>query len=99
MNRSELAKKMRDSLFSLEEQSAENLKLMTQAVGLLLTQIGDQAFDDRRTEIRGFGSFQKRVWENRFSRNPKTGESSRMGSQFTLHFRPGKDLRNRVKKK
>ena len=49
-----------------------------------------------RIEIRGFGSFQVKVREARDGRNPKTGEAVALSGKYVPHFKPGKDLRERV---
>ncbi|MCF6288302.1 MAG: integration host factor subunit beta [Proteobacteria bacterium] len=49
-----------------------------------------------RIEIRGFGSFTLRSRRPRMGRNPKTGESVILGVKYAPHFKPGKDLKERV---
>lgn len=49
-----------------------------------------------RIEIRGFGSFTLRQRKPRMGRNPKTGESVALGVKHAPHFKPGKDLKERV---
>ncbi len=49
-----------------------------------------------RIEIRGFGSFTLRERKPRMGRNPKTGESVALGVKYVPHFKPGKDLKERV---
>ncbi len=49
-----------------------------------------------RIEIRGFGSFTLRERKPRMGRNPKTGESVALGVKYAPHFKPGKDLKERV---
>lgn len=49
-----------------------------------------------RIEIRGFGSFTLRNRNPRMGRNPKTGESVALGVKHAPHFKPGKDLKERV---
>ncbi len=49
-----------------------------------------------RIEIRGFGSFTLRQRKPRMGRNPKTGESVALGVKYAPHFKPGKDLKERV---
>lgn len=50
----------------------------------------------RRIEIRGFGSFNLNFRKPRMGRNPKTGDSVALPGKFVPHFKPGKDLRERV---
>jgi len=49
-----------------------------------------------RIEIRGFGSFSLRYRPARDARNPKTGELVTTFSKYAVHFKPGKELRERV---
>lgn len=50
----------------------------------------------QRIEIRGFGSFSLNSRPARVGRNPKTGESVQVPEKFVPHFKPGKELRERV---
>lgn len=50
----------------------------------------------RRVEIRGFGSFAMRYQPPRATRNPKTGAAVASPAKHTIHFRTGKELRDRV---
>ena len=49
-----------------------------------------------RIEIRGFGGFSLRHRQPRVARNPKTGEAVALPAMFAIHFKPGKELRERV---
>jgi integration host factor subunit beta len=49
-----------------------------------------------RIEIRGFGSFSLHFREPRTGRNPKTGETVQLTGKYVPHFKPGKELRDRV---
>ncbi|PJK08093.1 integration host factor subunit beta [Lysobacteraceae bacterium NML120232] len=49
-----------------------------------------------RIEIRGFGSFSLHYREPRIGRNPKTGEAVALAAKYVPHFKPGKELRERV---
>jgi integration host factor subunit beta len=49
-----------------------------------------------RIEIRGFGSFSLHYRPPRVGRNPKTGDSVELASKFVPHFKPGKELRDKV---
>lgn len=49
-----------------------------------------------RIEIRGFGSFSLHMRPPRMGRNPKTGESVALSKKYVPHFKPGKELRDRV---
>ena len=49
-----------------------------------------------RIEIRGFGSFSLHYRPPRTGRNPKTGDSVDLSAKYVPHFKPGKELRERV---
>jgi len=49
-----------------------------------------------RVEIRGFGSFNLHYRPSRKAHNPKTGEHVLTEAKYTPHFKPGKDMRDRV---
>ena len=49
-----------------------------------------------RIEIRGFGSFALRYRPPRRARNPKTGAYVETQGKYAPHFKPGKELRERV---
>ena len=52
--------------------------------------------DGDKIEIRGFGSFTLRSRAPRVARNPKTGAEVHIGEKKVLHFKPGKELKERV---
>jgi integration host factor subunit beta len=54
--------------------------------------------DGGRIEIRGFGSFSLHYRVPRIGRNPKTGEPVALSGKHVPHFKPGKELRDRVNK-
>ena len=53
----------------------------------------------KRIEIRGFGSFSLRYRKARVGRNPKSGQSVSINERYVPHFKPGKNLKERVKQK
>jgi len=66
------------------------------AVRCLLEQMSNALASGKRIEIRGFGSFSLHYRPPRVGRNPKTGESVALGGKHVPHFKPGKELRDRV---
>ncbi len=66
------------------------------AVKHLLEVMSDALADGHRIEIRGFGSFSLHYRPPRLGRNPKTGEAVALSGKYVPHFKPGKDLRERV---
>lgn len=51
-----------------------------------------------RIQITGFGTFETRERKARTGRNPRTGEEIKIGATTTPSFRPGKALKDAVKK-
>ena len=66
------------------------------AVKLIIEHMSDELAGGNRIEIRGFGSFSLHYRSPRVGRNPKTGESVELPGKHVPHFKPGKELRNRV---
>ena len=66
------------------------------AVKSLLEMMGGALAHGERIEIRGFGSFSLHNRPPRLGRNPKTGDSVALPPKHVPHFKPGKELRERV---
>jgi len=90
MNRSDLIARIADLNPQLSAREVE------QSVRSILEQLTNALAQGRRVEIRGFGSFDLNYREPRNARNPKTGEHVSLGAHYVPHFKPGKELRERV---
>lgn len=66
------------------------------AVKSLIEEMADNLANGGRIEIRGFGSFSLHFRAPRVGRNPKTGASVELQGKYVPHFKPGKELRDRV---
>lgn len=66
------------------------------AVKGLLEQMSQSLADGSRIEVRGFGSFSLHFRPPRMGRNPKTGAAVALPGKHVPHFKPGKELRERV---
>jgi integration host factor subunit beta len=66
------------------------------AVKHLLEIMSNALASGERIEIRGFGSFALHFRPPRMGRNPKTGDAVALAGKYVPHFKPGKDLRDRV---
>ena len=64
----------------------------------MLDQMAQTLATGERIEIRGFGSFSLHYRPGRTGRNPKTGETVTLTPKHVPHFKPGKELRERVNK-
>lgn len=66
------------------------------AVRNVIEQMVSALADGQRIEVRGFGSFSLHHRAARVGRNPKTGEPVELPPKRVPHFKPGKELRERV---
>lgn len=66
------------------------------AVNTLIEQMSTFLSQGGRIEIRGFGSFCLHYRPPRKAHNPKTGEKLVTNPKYVVHFKPGKELRERV---
>ena len=66
------------------------------AVKCMLEQMSQTLASGERNEIRGFGSFSLHFRPPRQGRNPKTGAQVTLSGKYVPHFKPGKELRERV---
>lgn len=69
------------------------------AVKTLIEQMSESLAGGERIEIRGFGSFALHHRPPRIGRNPKTGEPVSLPGKYVPHFKPGKEMRQRVDEK
>ena len=90
MTKSELIEKIAISQDQLPPRDVE------QAVRMILERMATALVNKQRIEIRGFGSFSLHYRAPRTGRNPKTGGSVTLSGKYVPHFKPGKDLRDRV---
>jgi len=78
------------------KQSQLSIKDVELAVKTIIEQMAETLAAGERIEIRGFGSFSLHYRAPRIGRNPKTGESVGLAGKYVPHFKPGKELRDRV---
>ena len=90
MTKSELIEKL------ATRQSQLSAKEVESAIKEMLEQMAETLEGGDRIEIRGFGSFSLHYREPRLGRNPKTGDKVELDGKFVPHFKPGKELRERV---
>ena len=90
MVKSELVRALNEKLPELQLSDVDS------AVTCLLKQMADALIQDERIEIRGFGSFSLRHRLPRIARNPKTGEAVNSPKKVVIHFKPGKEMKDRV---
>jgi len=79
------------------EQDQLPYKDIELSVKTIIESMIDSLTKGKRIEIRGFGSFSLRYRKSRVGRNPKSGESVNIDERYVPHFKPGKDLKEKVK--
>lgn len=90
MTKSELIERIADNQ---EQLSVKDIEL---AVKSMLEHMSQILASGERIEIRGFGSFSLHYREPRTGRNPKTGDLVQLEGKYVPHFKPGKEMRDRV---
>ena len=65
---------------------------ISQAIDIILDSIIDSVALDDKVEIRGFGTFSKKLIRPRKFINPKTKKVSYLGETAFMHFKPSKAL-------
>ena len=63
------------------------------AVDIMLEAMAAALVEDRRIELRGFGSFSVRARKPRSTKNPRTGKIMEIPDRKTLHFTMSKSLK------
>lgn len=66
------------------------------AVNNVIEHMSETLSNGGRIEIRGFGSFNLHYRPPRRAHNPKTGEKLVTNPKYAVHFKPGKELREKV---
>ncbi|AOS98347.1 Integration host factor subunit beta [Microbulbifer aggregans] len=90
MTKSELIERI---ALRLDQLPVKDVEL---AVKVMLDSMSDVLSQGERIEIRGFGSFSLHYRAPRTGRNPKTGDAVQLAGKYVPHFKPGKELRDRV---
>lgn len=90
MNRSDLINKLAEKYHTLAHRDA------AQSVARILDAMAATLARGERGEISGFDSFTVNQRPPRSARNPMTGEQVQVPAKAAPHFKPGKELRERV---
>ena len=90
MVKSELVDALNEKLPDFQKKDVEL------ALNCILRQMANALVQGERIEIRGFGSFDCRLRPSRIARNPKTGEVVNLPAKVAIHFKPGKEMRERL---
>jgi len=90
MVKSEFVRALNEKLPELQQRDVEL------ALNCMLNQMADAIVKGERIEIRGFGGFDLHHRAPRIARNPRTGETVDLPAKVAIHFKPGKEMRDRV---
>ncbi len=89
MNKSELVE-------VLAARAELPLNKAEEVVNTIFEAMTDALVQNRRIEIRGFGSFVNKRYEPYVGRNPKTGAAIEVKAKTIPFFKVGKELKERV---
>ncbi|MCO6520955.1 MAG: integration host factor subunit beta [Snodgrassella sp.] len=98
MTKSELMIRLAELYTANNDSTVLNAKDVEQSIKILVDTMTRALAKGQRIEIRGFGSFDLNHRPARIGRNPKTGEKVSVPEKYVPHFKPGKELRERVNK-
>ncbi|MFI4919112.1 MAG: integration host factor subunit beta [Legionellales bacterium] len=90
MIKSELIERIAGKMTHLPE------KQVADGINGILELMSTALIEGQRIEVRGFGSFSLHYRPPRNAHNPKTGEKVVTEAKHSPHFKPGKELRERV---
>jgi integration host factor subunit beta len=74
-----------------------SVREIDQIVAIFFDTISTQLADGGRIELRGFGAFSTRERGERVGRNPRTGTSVEIEAKRVPYFKPGKEIRERLR--
>ena len=90
MLKSDILKKLQLKHRNLSENDIE------QIFNIFTKKIISAIKDSKNVELRGFGTFKKKINKAKEVRNPKTNEKLYKKENFKLHFKTGKILHNKL---
>ena len=90
MLKSEIIDKLNHKFNSLSLSDTEKV------INLFFNKISNSLQKNRNIEIRGFGSFKKKINKAKFVRNPKTNEKIFKKETYKIHFKISKVLHGRI---
>lgn len=96
MTKSELMTRLAEVFVEKNNDTELQTKDIEYSVKVLVDTMTRSLAKGQRIEIRGFGSFDLNDRPARIGRNPKTGERVEVPAKRVPHFKPGKELRERV---
>lgn len=93
MTKSELLCELQERLASVNDPDNHE---MADAAVVIIDKMSKTLVEGGRIEIRGFGSFGLKYRPERVGRNPQDGSAVAVRARYTVFFKAGKSLRERV---
>ena len=90
MLRSELVLKLQKKYPSLNINDIEKI------IELFFKKIFQSLVEGKKVELRGFGTFSKKINKEKYVRNPKTNEKIFKKQNYKIHFKIGKILHKKI---
>lgn len=85
-----------DLITKVSERTDLPKKRAEDIVNAVFESMAEALLNEQRIEVRGFGSFSIREYDARTGRNPRTGAKVKVEHKRSVHFKVGKELRERV---
>ena len=89
LTKAEMAERLFEELGLNKREAKELVEMFFEEVRAALE-------NGRQVKLSGFGNFNLRDKKERPGRNPKTGDAVSLTEKYVPHFKPGKELRDRV---
>ena len=90
MTKSELILKLHEKYSSLSVNDIEKI------LDLFLNNIVKGFQNSQKIELRGFGTFSKKINKEKFVRNPRTSQKIFKKENYKIHFKIGKILHKKI---
>ena len=90
MLKSEIISKLNQKYKSLSPSDTEKI------INLFFNKIANSLYQNKNIEIRGFGSFKKKINKAKYVRNPKTNERIFKKDTHKIHFKISKILHKKI---
>ncbi len=90
MLKSEILEKLQEKHNNLSKEDIDTL------FSIFIKKMSDSLKIGRNIEIRGFGTFSRKVNKEKLVRNPKTNEKLFKDKGYKLHFKIGKILHKKI---
>ena len=79
-----------------EKYSSLDLSDIEKILDLFLNNLVKGLKNNQKIELRGFGTFSKKINKEKFVRNPKTSQKIFKKENYKIHFKIGKILHKKI---